>query len=172
MFNGDRPQSPSNYNDNGSASRYFYCAKASKRDRDEGLDYLSDSPMYVADNDHGNLGAYFIKMAGGEMGEVKSRKNSHPTVKPVSLMQYLVRLVTPKGGTVLDPFTGSGSTGKATMYENYDRDAGYKFIGVEMDSHYCEIANARISCAEGNPVMLPIDEEVKNGNMVSRLFDL
>lgn len=89
----------------GDKARYFYSAKAGKKDRNEGLE---DS------------------------------KNNHPTVKPVDLMAYLCRLITPEGGTVLDPFTGSGSTGKAAIRE------GFKFIGIEMDSEYCEIAKARI----------------------------
>ena len=121
MFNGDKPQAPSNYNDNGSASRYFYCAKASKRDRNEGLS--------------------------------SNNKNIHPTIKPISLMQYLVKLVTPKGGTVLDPFNGSGSTGKACMYENADRNANYKYIGIELTEEYLPISKARIEFAEKNPIM-------------------
>lgn len=87
--------------DSGSAARFFYCAKASKRDRGEG--------------------------------------NDHPTVKPNALMRWLVRLVCPQGGTVLDPFMGSGSTGVACMQE------GMRFVGIDMDEHYCDIANARIS---------------------------
>lgn len=112
------------YGDSGSASRYFYCAKASKRDRNDGL-----------------IG----------------KKNIHVAVKPTSLMQYLVRLVAPKGATVLDPFMGSGSTGKAVMYENLDRNAGYKFIGIELDAEYCEIANERISYVTGGGVPLISD---------------
>jgi len=142
MFNGDRPQSPSNYNDNGSASRYFYCAKASKRDRDEGVQ------------------------------ECGLKSNNHPTVKPQSLIQYLIRLVTPPHGIVLDPFTGSGSTGKATMYENADRGVGYKFIGIELDEHYCDIATARISYAEGNPIMLESSENHDEESQRNTLFDL
>ena len=102
--------------DEGSASRYFYCAKASSKDRDEGLDNFE-------------------------------KKNIHPTVKPCALMQYLVRLVTPKGGTVLDPFNGSGSTGKAVAFENRERDANYKYIGIELDKEYCKISEARINYA-------------------------
>jgi len=59
-------------------------------------------------------------------------------------MQYLVRLITPKGGTVLDPFMGSGSTGKAAMIENNERDANYHFIGIDLEAEYCDIAKARI----------------------------
>lgn len=65
-------------------------------------------------------------------------------VKPTTLMQYLVRLVSPKGATILDPFMGSGSTGKAIMYENKERNANYKFIGIEQNEEYCKIAKARI----------------------------
>jgi len=69
-------------------------------------------------------------------------KNNHPTVKPADLMRYLCRLVTPPGGTVLDPFMGSGSTGKAAMLE------GFRFIGIEMDEDYMDIAEARIMAAK------------------------
>jgi len=69
------------------------------------------------------------------------RKNTHPTVKPTELMRYLVRLITPKGGLVLDPFNGSGSTGKASMLE------GMRYIGIEMNPEYIKIAEARISKA-------------------------
>ena len=126
MFNGDKPQAPSNYNDYGSAARYFYCAKATKNDRDEGLeDFESLSNDTV-------------------------RKNFHPTCKPMNLMKYLIRLVTPKGGTILDCFNGSGSTGKAAMSENYDRNADYKYIGIELTDEYLPIAKARIEYAIDN----------------------
>ena len=69
-------------------------------------------------------------------------------VKPVNLMQYLIRLVTPKGGTVLDPFNGSGSTGKAVAYENFDREADYKYIGIELSEEYLAISDARIKFVE------------------------
>lgn len=75
------------------------------------------------------------------------RKNIHPTCKPTELMQYLVRLVSPKGATILDPFMGSGSTGKAVMFENRERDANYKFIGIELTDEYLPIAQARIEYA-------------------------
>lgn len=65
-------------------------------------------------------------------------------------MQYLVRLVSPKGATILDPFMGSGSTGKAVAYENKDRDADYSFIGIELQPDYFEIAKARIEFAEND----------------------
>lgn len=93
--------------DSGSAARFFYCAKASKKDRDEG--------------------------------------NNHPTVKPTDLMRYLCRLVTPPKGVILDPFMGSGSTGKAAIREGFD------FIGIEKEAEYVEIARARID-AQGRAV--------------------
>lgn len=136
---------PNNIKDNsGSAARYFYCAKASKKDRDEGLDEFQEKKIYGDDMKWGygnNNGDNF-----GERVANVSRKNIHPCVKPTELMQYIIRLVTPKNGTVLDPFMGSGSTGKAAMYENKN----YYFIGVEMTQEYLPIAKARIDYAINN----------------------
>lgn len=129
------PDRVEGFNDSGSASRYFYCAKASKKDRDEGLDCFGEEK--VNDGRDTPIDNAF------QRGETL-RKNIHPTVKPTDLMQYLVRLVTPKGGTVLDPFMGSGSTGKACMIENTERNANYKFIGVEMTEEYLPICHGRI----------------------------
>jgi DNA modification methylase len=95
----------------GTASRFFYCAKASRRERGEG--------------------------------------NTHPTVKPLALMRYLVRLVTPPGGIVLDPFCGSGTTMLAA------RDEGFHGIGIEMDDTYCKIIAARLCAAKGEDGALP-----------------
>jgi site-specific DNA-methyltransferase (adenine-specific) len=109
----------------GSAARFFYCAKASKQDRDEGLEsFGSQSSGVGALRDNGRTSL--------------PRHNGHPTVKPTKLMAYLCRLVTPPGGLVLDPFAGSGSTGKACKAE------GFKFLGIEMNEEYCKIARARI----------------------------
>lgn len=137
-------ETPYNYSD--SSSRYFYCAKASKRDRDEGLDNLPTKQTVGG----GGIGDYEddVNSCSGKFGSEKApHKNFHPTVKPTSLMQYLVRLVTPKGETILDPFMGSGSTGKAVAYENNDRNADYSFIGIELNSEYCDIAQRRIEFA-------------------------
>jgi DNA modification methylase len=124
--------------DTGSAARFFYCAKASKRDRDEGCEGMEAKlPVDGADK---------WTEQDRRRGEGVTRqpsKNHHPTVKPTDLMRYLCRLVTPPGGTVLDPFTGSGSTGKAAMLEGFD------FIGIEMSPEYVEIAQARINFAKG-----------------------
>ena len=127
------------FNDSGSASRYFYCAKASKKDRDEGLDNFEEKQKYYCDGRSNSL-----EIFGSTDGGRKPLKNIHPTVKPTELMQYLVRLVTPDNGIVLDPFNGSGSTGKAVMYENKERNKGYKYIGIELTEEYLPIAQARI----------------------------
>lgn len=126
------------YTDSGSASRYFYCAKASKKDRDEGLDDFEEKNTMCDRNP---------ELASANMPQNRSgnlRKNTHPTVKPTELMQYLVRLVSPNGATILDPFNGSGSTGKAVMYENKERNKNYKYIGIELTEEYLPIAKARI----------------------------
>jgi DNA modification methylase len=128
----------------GSAARFFYAAKASRRDRHEGLD---------------DPGAQFKH--GTTLREVEStdtKGNNHPTVKPTDLMAYLCRLVTPPGGVVLDPFMGSGSTAKAAMRE------GFRFIGCEMSEEYLDIARARIehelaqACAPTKPSSSPDGE--------------
>jgi site-specific DNA-methyltransferase (adenine-specific) len=128
--------------DSGSAARFFYCAKASKADRDEGCEGLPQTiKQSVAHGDkrHGTL-PYTNEPR--EMNP-RPRGNHHPTVKPADLMRYLCRLVTPPGGIVLDPFMGSGSTGKAAILE------GFQFIGIEREAEYLAIAEARISHASG-----------------------
>lgn len=152
---GDKPTGISNYDDIGSAARYFYCAKASARDRDEGLeDFITKTKVF---NGKSNKSSTDIKDV--EQRFTTEAKNIHPTVKPTELMQYLVRLVSPKGATILDPFMGSGSTGKAVMYENVDRNTNYKFIGIEREKEYCEIAEARIVYAKGDRVVRSINKE-------------
>ena len=122
------------YADNGSAARFFYCAKASKKDRDEGLDHMEEQQFVQWQTGNGASG----KPSSMSEGRDTKRKNTHPTVKPTDLMKYLVRMVTPKGGVVLDPFMGSGSTGKAAKLEGFD------FIGIEMDEEYFLLAKSRI----------------------------
>lgn len=119
-------------------SRFFYCAKASKSDRDDGVLLAATSAAEMVDREADSAG---MNSPRAGAGRTSGARNDHPTVKPTALMQWLVRLVTPPGGTVLDPFTGSGSTGKACMLE------GFEFIGFEMDPHYCEIAEQRIAKA-------------------------
>jgi site-specific DNA-methyltransferase (adenine-specific) len=118
------------YNDNSGASRFFYCPKASKNDRDEGLTIQAKA---IKGRDEGQ-----DKTSIAYKARPTERQNIHPTVKPTDLMGYLIRLVTPKGGIVLDPFMGSGSTGKAAVREGMD------FIGIEREEEYYEIAKQRI----------------------------
>lgn len=132
---GDAAQTQQGFNDSGSAARFFYCAKASKRDRNEGLD------GFEAKRDHDGREEGGVGGSNPRNRTNNYRQNHHPTVKPTDLMRYLCRLITPPNGTVLDPFMGSGSTGKAAMYE------GFKFIGVEMTDEYLPIAKARIEFA-------------------------
>lgn len=120
----------------GSAARFFYCAKASRSDRNEGLP--------TADQKAVSTNATMRQIEDADWSDRNG--NHHPTVKPTDLMAYLCRLVTRPGGVVLDPFMGSGSTGKACMRE------GFQFIGIEREAPYLAIAEARIAyaleCAE------------------------
>ncbi len=129
------------YGDEGSAARFFYCAKASKSDRDEGLDEQPDRVLAMSNQAKAELARGNMHEGSLGVNTAKVRKNNHPTVKPTDLMRYLCRLVTPPGGVVLDPFMGSGSTGKAAMLE------GFRFIGCEMKEDYAAIAKARIEAA-------------------------
>ncbi len=143
---GYKQRIDSGFNDSGSAMRYFYCAKASAKDRDEGCDNLEDGLLRRVRPDKDDNNPTGLNKESRFAPVV--RKNIHTTVKPVELMQYLVRLVAPKGATILDCFMGSGSTGKAVMFENRERNANYKFIGIEMTEEYLPIANARIDYAK------------------------
>lgn len=106
----------------GKTSSFFYCPKASKADREDGLD--------------GSM------LTGSGNERTTSRANTHPTVKPTETMRWLCRLVTPPGGKILDPYTGSGSTGRAAMLEGFD------FVGIEREQEYVEIARARIGAVK------------------------
>jgi site-specific DNA-methyltransferase (adenine-specific) len=128
------------YGDSGGASRFFYVAKASKRDRNEGLDELPETKV-------GSFNGNAIQPDGNKIGANPDQPNQpaqnfHPTVKPTDLMRYLIKLVTPAGGIVLDPFTGSGSTGKAALLD------GYQFVGIEMTADYLPIIKGRLEWAE------------------------
>ena len=149
------------YNDSGSASRYFYCAKASKKDRDEGLDEFEEI----------DGGSYQFRQDGSLDGKIPVRKNTHPTVKPTELMQYLVRLVSPEGATILDPFNGSGSTGKAVMYENKERNKNYKYIGIELTEEYLPIAKARIEYVCRTPLEILKEQTEKIAEGQTNIFD-
>ena len=148
---------PDNYWDSWSAARYYYTAKASKRDRDEGLDEFEQNK--VNDGRNTPIDNAFQRWE-------TLRKNTHPTVKPTDLMQYLVRLVTPNGWTVLDPFNWSGSTGKAVMYENKDRNKNYKYIWIELTDEYLPITKARIEYVINNGI-----EKEKEGEKAEWLHE-
>ena len=129
-------------------ARYFYCAKTSKSERNQGLDNF-DTKRVGMSNGAQSKGDGYDKGQGIGLNRVIERKNTHPTVKPLKLMKYLCRLVTPKDGTVLDPFMGSGSTGMAAKDESFD------FIGIEKEKEYYDIANSRIK------VISPLAEFMK-----------
>ena len=132
---------PRFYNgDTGSAARFFYCAKASKADRDDGCEGMDERDASVGDRRPS--GSMSQRIHADEGRPDTTARNHHPTVKPTALMCYLVRLVTPPGGVVLDPFMGSGSTGKAATLE------GFRFIGIDTNPEYVEIARRRIAAVE------------------------
>lgn len=132
------------HGDTGGASRFFYCAKASGAERNAGLG------GFVSQEVH----RYGAGIGGGEDSRLvgAADRNIHPTVKPIDLMRWLVRLVTPPGGLVLDPFTGSGTTGAAAILE------GFEFVGVEREGEYAEIARARIEFWTQHPTDMPIEK--------------
>ena len=135
-------------NDKGGASRFFYIAKVGKKERNLGLDNFEE----VSDNAKGNgLNRICDKCSAPQLKPCDCKdnswvtpamKNSHPTLKPINLMTYLCRLITPPGGIVLDPFMGSGSTGISACLE------GFRFVGMELDEDYFKIAEARVNSFE------------------------
>jgi site-specific DNA-methyltransferase (adenine-specific) len=138
------------HGDSGGASRFFYVAKASRSERNAGLDGfdLQDAQRW---NKHSGIGNFY---PDGTPRPRSPERNTHPTVKPVDLMRYLIRLVTPKGGTVLDPFMGSGTTAVAAIQE------GANWIGCEREPEYVAIIEARIAAAQ--PGMgLNLEEETQ-----------
>jgi site-specific DNA-methyltransferase (adenine-specific) len=145
----------------GGASRFFYVAKASKKDRNEGLEDLEGKEIGAKDNGLGRTCATCSAsvLDGCECADRTfvnpTRQNFHPTVKPTALMEYLVKLVTPLGGTVLDPFTGSGSTGKAALLN------GFKFIGIELTADYLPIIEGRLKHAAETYANQATEEETK-----------
>ena len=157
-YNGEVRDENPGLGDTGGASRFFYCPKTSKRDRNEGLDEFEEKTRSDANKMMGKSGNF---KTGSGNDRTTEFKNSHPTVKPTDLMLYLIRLVTPKGGTTLDPFMGSGSTGKAAVR------GGFDFIGIEREKEYIEIAEARIQYEIDNPYSEEKEERIqinKNAN--------
>jgi site-specific DNA-methyltransferase (adenine-specific) len=158
------------YGDSGGASRFFYCPKTSKSDRNEGLDDFETKKSSSMPGRRNAEDMSSSKIDNDVTGRfVTLRQNIHPTVKPTDLMTYLIRLVTPKGGIVLDPFMGSGSTGKAAVRE------GMEFIGIERENEYFEIAEARINWEINKPTSKPsktkkVEVEKKVEEKVNQFF--
>ena len=147
------------YGDKGGASRFFYCAKASQKERNKGLEGFEQGQTKGG-------GGTLNEEAGAKYGSIKAKaQNFHPTIKPIKLMQYLVRLITPPNGVVLDPFMGSGTTGIACKLEGFD------FVGMEQDVDYHKIAQARIeNYVDEEQVKLQEKEENKPKIKQSELF--
>lgn len=140
-FDSTKGRWPANFVHDGLSeewSRYFYCAKASKADRNYGLSGDDHAPADLVDRQEGSAG---MDNPRAGAGRTSGSKNPHPTVKPIALMEWLVRLVTPPGGVVLDPFMGSGSTGIAAVKQ------GFKFVGCELSEDYFKVAQERIQFA-------------------------
>ena len=124
--------------DDKSAARFFYCAKVKPKERDEGLERFvpSTASEMTGGRKEGSAG---LNDPRAGAGRTNGHKNNHPTIKPIALMKYLCRLITPPGGTVLDPWMGSGSTGRAAIEE------GFNFIGIDRDPDFVTIASARLA---------------------------
>ena len=148
--------------DSGGPSRFFYSAKASRAERNAGLDAF---PILTGgkatDRQDGAAGANNPRAGAGRTG---GSRNPHPTVKPVSLMRWLCRLVCPPGGTILDPFTGSGTTGIAAVLEGFD------FVGCELSPEYARVAEARIAhCIGNHDVYCDADDETFERELTRQL---
>lgn len=140
FFKGDGTES-FDFKDSGSAARFFYTAKASRSEREKGCQWLESEEAVAYSKyrkNYDTTDSFVSKCPDGTDRPMNKSKNDHPTVKPVSLMKYLCRLVTPPKGVVLDPFMGSGTTGKAAIMQGFD------FIGIDIDQHYVDIAKKRI----------------------------
>ena len=136
MPNDETPE----YNDKGGASRFFYVAKASKSERNKGLDEFEAKAVAAGNQAKAELKRGNLEFnSSNKHNKVEFLKNFHPTVKPIKLMQYLVKMITPPNGIVLDPFCGSGTTGIACNLE------GFQFVGMEQDAEYSKIAEGRIN---------------------------
>lgn len=126
------------HGDKGGAARFFYCAKVSKNERDQGMErFISTSASDMTGGRKEGSAGLNDPRAGA--GRTSGAKNNHPTVKPIALMKYLCRLITPPGGNILDPWVGSGSTGCAAVEE------GFGFTGIDMDPDHITTASARIA---------------------------
>jgi site-specific DNA-methyltransferase (adenine-specific) len=172
MFYGEASEQPTNGGDSGGASRFLYVAKASSAERNAGLDGFEEREGYrttgaglatvrrCREHDRAlpsGANVYECGCAVEYSGESERRatRNVHPTVKPIELMRWLVRLVTPPNGVVLDPFTGSGTTGCAAVLE------GFRFVGIEREPEYAAIARARIAWWSEHPDGMKLVERLE-----------
>jgi site-specific DNA-methyltransferase (adenine-specific) len=149
IYGKGNPTQTGGFSDEGSAARFFYSAKASKADRDDGCEGMEMTDKNTR-NSYGEQSDYDCPDGAHRVGNKGTSKahNYHPCVKPTALMQYLCRLITPPSGTVLDPFMGSGSTGRGAVKE------GFSFVGIDNDPAYVEIARRRIDAANIQPLLL------------------
>jgi site-specific DNA-methyltransferase (adenine-specific) len=137
-FAGQAECTPARGLDIGGASRFYYCAKATRAEREAGLAFMEATGR--SDDGYGSIQRPKLdRRSPRENWTPRERRNVHPTVKPIDVMRWLCRLITPAGGTVLDPFAGSGTTGCAAMLE------GLRFVGVEREPEYVAIAEGRIA---------------------------
>ncbi len=161
--NSEKPEAIS-FGDKGGASRFFYCAKASKSERNLGCEEMEQKDSRKEDGSSKSLEIFsnqYTKSSGNPTGRgiTSKRANNHPTVKPIKLMEYLVKLVSREGATVLDPFLGSGTTLIACV------KLGRKGIGIEKEEEYCEIAKKRLKpYLEQTKLKIPTKSEVYNEN--------
>lgn len=158
------PRDVETIGDSGGASRFFYVAKASKSERNKGLE---DFEAKQSVGGGGGIGDYLddVNSASGKYGSEKApNKNFHPTVKPVKLMQYLVKMITPPNGIVLDPYCGSGTTGIACKLDKF------QFVGIEQDAEYSKIAISRIENYVEEIEDMPILNEEENNIVQGSLF--
>ena len=146
-FTTNHEKGDAGFGDKGGASRFFYVAKASKSERNKGLEEFEEKPLAFSNQAKAELKRGNLEFNGngvtgegivGHGNKVNMLKNFHPTVKPIKLMQYLVKMITPPNGIVLDPFCGSGTTGIACKLDEF------QFVGLEQDAEYSKIAEARI----------------------------
>ena len=155
MFGGSsqKIKQSTDHRDSGGASRFFYCAKASRSERNAGLEGMEEKAR-------GPVGEGLDNTLKGPTNALRKdqptiSQNSHPTVKPLALMEYLCKLTrTPTSGLVFDPFAGSGTTGVACV------NTGRNYLLCEKDEHYCEIARRRVEWAEKSGQLALFGKEI------------
>ena len=145
---GNKKPAPKTFASSGGASRFFYCAKSSRSERNAGLDNLQGENQRYQDGRGNSHECFEMEGCGRKTGTVN--KNNHPTVKPIKLFEWLIKLVTREGQTVLDPFLGSGTTAISA------HNTGRKCIGIEKEGEYIEMAKKRVEYHESQPRQMEI----------------